>query len=118
MGLVALVIGVAATGCGGEDSGAATPTPIAHDQRPLIPTPATTDAPTATATPTPDVRAAATAGLEACDLLTASEQRGFGVGAGAADKIGRARACQWQASGRYTIGIGIFDDLNIHQVVS
>ena len=121
--LVALVGGSTLPGCADDDGGGgggnATREAIADDDRPLIPTTEPTTTPDVTPAPTlPPADEAATASLRPCELLTPSELRGFGVDEGNERETGRARSCEWSASGRFALTVGIFDQLGLHQLVS
>lgn len=72
-----------------------------------------------TSEPTTSQRGATgTASLAPCTLLARTEQAALDLGPGLPDDIGLARSCQWQASGRYTVTVGVFDTLGINQVRS
>jgi hypothetical protein len=115
--LVVLVGGLTLPGCADDDSGGT----AARESidRPLIPTAEATTTPTVTPAPTlPPADEAATASLRPCELLTPSELRPFGVGRGSERETGRARSCEWTASGRFALTVGIFDQLGARDLVS
>jgi hypothetical protein len=123
LALVALVGGLTLAGCadddGGGGGGTATREPVADGQRPLIPT--TEAATTANPSPAPTLPPAdeaATAILHPCELLTPSDLRPFGVRQGTERETGRARSCEWTASGRFALTVGIFDQLGLRDLVS
>ncbi len=86
-------------------------------QRPTIPGDTGTSVPTAPPESSQG-GGSGTADLQPCDLLTSSEQATFGLGPGVEDELGPARTCQWQASGRHTITVGVVDDLGLDDVQS
>jgi Protein of unknown function (DUF3558) len=121
--LVAVVCGLTLPGCGDDDDGGGGGTAdresIAKDDRPLIPTPEGTTTPSATPAATaPPADEAATASLHPCELLTPSDLQPFGVGPGRARQTGSARSCEWTASGRFALTVGIFDQLGARDLVS
>lgn len=109
------VLALGLVGCSEETPGDATAGDSTN--RPTIPTEGGdtgTDEPTGTS----ESGGSGTADLQPCDLLSSSDQATFGVGPGVEDEVGPARACQWQASGKHTITIGVIDDLGLDEVQS
>ncbi len=111
---VVAVLAVCLAGCSQQTPGDATAADATN--RPTIPTGDTSTAPPPESTGSGT--GSGTAALRPCDLLSSADQATFDVGPGVEEKIGSARACQWQASGRHTITVGIFDDLGLDDVVS
>jgi hypothetical protein len=117
--LAVVVGGLIVAGCGGGDASRTTadrtPETIADGDRPQIPTTEPTSEPSPT--PTPAAAKAATAGLDPCALLTASEERQIGLTPGRPRQVGLARSCEWTAS-RYALSVAAFDTLGARDLVS
>jgi len=121
--VAAVVLGL--VGCAEQTHGHATYDGGTSASRPTIPTPGGdtgTSQPTDTTgepTGTTSSGGPGIGGLRPCDLLTSAEQARFNLGPGVEDKIGQqARGCQWQASGQYTIGVGVLDNRGLADVVA
>lgn len=98
--ILALAIGMALSGCGGDSSGPAAPTPTPPTPTPIVPTP--TPVPSPTPTPTGSISGRVTGGLGPIAgsqvTLYQAGQNGYRTGAAA---LGSATA---NSNGRFTIG--------------
>lgn len=110
--MAALLVGALA--CSAKTAGTAVPGPDTTTER--EPTTGQTTSPRTGTSPTKPK--SGTSALKPCELLDSSEQSQLGLGKGVEEKLGQARHCQWQKPGSHTIGVGIFDDLGLKDVVS
>jgi len=109
---LALPAAIALTGCDGVDD-SLPPTPKSST-RSSTPAPPTTPAPPGSS----QSAAAPTGDLRPCELLDDAAMAALRVELQGSDDVGAARTCQWLRSGRYTVGVAIWDDLGIDQVRS
>lgn len=124
---IALVMSLALAACGGsagdpEDPPRAAGSAVVTSPPPLLPT----GAPKASPTPPKKTKPVSPlAGVDPCGLLPAAfiKQHKLSLQSDGAEKIGRARVCRWRYEGTtlresFTVGVEIFDDLGLDELVS